>query len=393
LTFPTPFRKALAVLEMKRLDAAARRERISREQSLHGTVGWLLAAQDGTADDGVSYGYSLHAGWEVSYPETTGYILQTLLWYRDLFAGERWDADMLMQRASRMAHWEVDVQMESGATPGNYGTPPLVPVAFNTGQVLLGWAEYLRRVNDARIRDAAHRAARWLIECLNDKPWFQGGVSAQAQHGNLSYNSMVSWGLAEIAEVLGEQRFLDAAVTSARHYAGLVNERHWPYRSGFSDADSEYPLTHTLGYSIQGFIEVGRIAADGTLVLVGKNILEAARPVIDSTTGFLPGRVRPNWQDGSNWACLTGSAQFAYSLLRLVLMRRGEDDYLEVAGRLIDYVVATQVTTASARPDVAFGVRGSYPFRFGGYQVATQLNWAAKFLVDAEMLLYRLGKL
>ena len=63
---PTTLRKALAILEMRRLDAAARPGRSSREQSLHGTMRWLMAAQDGTPDDGVSYGYSLYDGWGVS---------------------------------------------------------------------------------------------------------------------------------------------------------------------------------------------------------------------------------------------------------------------------------------------------------------------------------------
>ena len=95
-----------------------------------------------------------------------------------------------------------------------------------------------------------------------DKPWFEGGVSAEAQHGNLSYNSMVSWGLAELGDALGERRFSDAALRSARHYATQVNENGWLTCAGFSDADSSFPLTHTLGYSIQGFIGVGRLCHD-----------------------------------------------------------------------------------------------------------------------------------
>ncbi len=244
-----------------------------------------------------------------------------------------------MERARRMAHWEVDVQMLCGATPGNFHNPPQVPVVFNTGQVLLGWAEYLRRVQDGRVRDAAERAGEWLIECMGDKAWFEGGVSAEAEHGNLSYNSMVSWGLAELGDALKVPRFTEAAVTTARHYASLVNERHWPVAAGFTDADSAFPLTHTLGYSIQGFIEVGRLAGDAGLVQSGKHLLEAARRAIDTERGFLPGRIRADWTDGADWACLTGSAQFAYSFLRLALMGEGEPDYVPIATKLIEYVV------------------------------------------------------
>jgi hypothetical protein len=381
-------RKIAAAWAMRRLDAAARREHKNRTDSLHGTLEWLARAQDATADDGVSYGYGLADGWTVSYPETTGYILQTFVWYHEIFG-----SDAVWERARRMARWEVDIQMPSGATPGRFGTARPVPVAFNTGQVLLGWAQYLRRENDTRVRDAAARAGRWLVACMKDQPYFADGVSAKAEHGDLSYNSMVSWGLAELGDVLGDASFVKAAQQSARHYAELMDQHGWPYRAGFSDEDSQYPLTHNLGYTIQGLLETGRVVEDPTLGEVARTMLDGARPMIDPRSGFLPGRIRPGWRGGSSWACLTGSAQFACSYLRLVMMGHDKSGYAELASQLVDYVVGTQVTGRQAAPEIAYGVRGSYPFRFGAYQPATLLNWAAKFFVDALLMHQRLGRL
>src|SRR5438552_12343335 len=45
---------------------------------------WLVNAQDASPDDGASYGYfplSKVRGWEASYPETTGYIMTSLVRY------------------------------------------------------------------------------------------------------------------------------------------------------------------------------------------------------------------------------------------------------------------------------------------------------------------------
>ncbi len=388
-TIATTARKTRAVIEMKRLDAAARRYRLTLMESLHGTLQWVMRAQDGTPDDGVSYGYTLHSGWSVSYPETTGYILQTFLKYYELFGGEE-----VLSRARRMAQWEVHIQMANGATPGNFGSQRVVPVAFNTGQVLLGWAEYLRRFpEDAKVRDAAAKAGRWLIECMGSKPWFEGGVSPHAEHGNLSHNSMVSWGLAELGDVLGDERFSRAARTSAVHYATLVDQRQWLYQCGFSSADSAFPLTHTLGYAMQGFIETGRITRDDALVARGQAVLDAARQVIDPVTGFLPGRVHPGWSGGARWTCLTGSAQFASCFLRLVQMGRAKADYVDLAVNLVGHVVRTQLPDAYGRPELAWGVRGSYPFSASGYEPLAQPNWAAKFLIDAELFLHVAGRL
>ena len=222
-TITGPAWKIAAVWAMRRLDAAARRERKDRTASLHGTLKWLARAQDATPDDGVSYGYGLVDGWTVSYPETIGYILQTFVRYHEIFG-----SDEVWERARRMARWEVEIQMPSGATPGRFGTARPVPVAFNTGQVLLGWAQYLRREDDARVRDAAARAGRWLVACMKDVPYYADGVSAEAEHGDLSYNTMVSWGLAELGDVLGDASFIKAAQKSARHYAELVDHHSWP---------------------------------------------------------------------------------------------------------------------------------------------------------------------
>jgi hypothetical protein len=289
-----------------------------------------------------------------------------------------------------MAHWEVERQLTGGGTPGNSG-PGVVPVAFNTGQVLLGWAGYLRRFpEDVEVEEAAVRAGRWLVRCMGGRPWFEGGVSAKAEHGDLSYNSMVSWGMAELGDALGDETLTSAAHASAVHYATLVDERNWPYRSGFSDADSGFPLTHTLGYTIQGLIETARLTDDDALRASGQKLLQGARAVIDRSGGFMPGRVHPGWNGGARWACLTGSAQLACSFLRLALMGHGRSDDVEVARELVGYVVSTQLTESCGRPEIAWGVRGSYPFALRGYERATWPAWAAKFLVDAEILLHQL---
>jgi hypothetical protein len=347
-----------------------------------------MRAQDATDDDGVAYGYSLYEGWVVSYPETTGYILQSFLQYHDVFGDP-----MVLDRARRMARWEVAIQMADGATPGRYGTPTPVPVAFNTGQVLLGWAEYLRRDDDPRVRAAALKAGRWLVDCMRGRPYFVDGVSPDAEHGDLSYNSMVSWGLAELADVLNDAHLANAALRSAHHYAELVDGNGWPFRSGFSDRDSVFPLTHTLGYTVQGLLETGRVLHDKHLVEVAKRVVAAAARAIDPASGFLPGRVRHGWSGGTRWACLTGSAQFACSYLRLVTMGEGEASYVSLASGLVDSVVKTQVGARSPRSEIAYGVRGSHPFDFHGYQSATLPNWAAKFLVDALLLLHHVGAL
>ena len=101
-------------------------------------VEWLGRAQDYSAstDGGVARHYSLLTGWGPSYPETTGYIVPTFLAYSNATGSVE-----VQQRARRMLDWLTSIQLDSGAFQGGtVESRPVVPVTFNTGQILLGLA-------------------------------------------------------------------------------------------------------------------------------------------------------------------------------------------------------------------------------------------------------------
>src|SRR5919108_1362871 len=76
------------------------------ERAIDEGVAWLGRAQDHStsADGGVARHYSLVTGWSTSYPETTGYIIPTLLQYARL-SGK----DAVRQSAKRMLDWLVAI--------------------------------------------------------------------------------------------------------------------------------------------------------------------------------------------------------------------------------------------------------------------------------------------
>jgi len=85
---------------------------LANDQHMRLAAEWLAAAQDATPDGGVSALYSVKTGWDVSYPETTGYIITTLLNYAHLTGQNAW-----RDRAIRMADWLLSVQLSDGAFP------------------------------------------------------------------------------------------------------------------------------------------------------------------------------------------------------------------------------------------------------------------------------------
>jgi len=121
-------------------------------------LAWLGRAQDhsASADGGVARHFSLKSGWATSYPETTGYIVATLLDGRSDPA----PADST-RRVIAMLDWLAAIQFpEGGFQGGMIDQKPRIPVTFNTGQILLGLAA------GSALNPAYHaamiKAADWL---------------------------------------------------------------------------------------------------------------------------------------------------------------------------------------------------------------------------------------
>src|SRR6202158_5090542 len=79
-----PPRLPLAALDEKRQDHRGLPEQtIDLQSAIDAAIIWLGQAQDHSLlrDGGVARHYSLLTGWSASYPETTGYIVPTMIEY------------------------------------------------------------------------------------------------------------------------------------------------------------------------------------------------------------------------------------------------------------------------------------------------------------------------
>jgi len=116
------------------------------EQAIQEGIAWIGRAQNHSvsADGGVARHFSLITGWGTSYPETTGYLVPTLLAYAKL-----WGDETSHQRARCMLDWLVSIQLHDGGFQGGIiDSRPTVPVTFNTGQILLGLADGVHQFKD-----------------------------------------------------------------------------------------------------------------------------------------------------------------------------------------------------------------------------------------------------
>lgn len=348
-------------------------------------VAWLLRAQAATADDGVSHGYfpcHWDMGWRKSYPETTGYIIPSLFDY-----AQRYGVASVRDNAIAMAHWESDVQMENGAVQGGPVCPPAEQRAavFNTGMVLQGWTAAWRETGEQRLFDSGRRAADFLVGDLDERGHFRshGGFVTQAQVK--TYNVLCAWALYRFGEDSDERHYKDAAVRNGE--AALSEQSPNGWFDNCCLTNPEAPLTHTLGYTMQGLLELG-VLSDRDDFVDGAD--KAAQPLMRAVgkNGYLAGRFGPDWKPAARYNCLTGAAQIAIVLYRLHELKGGTG-YLDAADRLVDYLKGVQCLESNDE-NVVGCIAGSYPM-LGGYMTAGYPNWATKYFLDAVMLQERLA--
>jgi hypothetical protein len=150
---------------------------------------------------------------------------------------------------------------------------------------------------------------------------------------------------------------------------------------------SEAPLTHTLGYTLQGILEVGLLAKRDDFIHSVRRGVDQVIPRI-TRHGYLPGLFYADWEPATFSSCLTGSAQIAIVCYRLY-QSTGVEAYRLAADKLLNYLKALQ-DLDSPSTNINGALAGSFPI-LGAYMRAGYPNWATKYLLDALLLQARLG--
>ncbi len=344
-------------------------------------IDWVGRAQDATPDDGIARGYSVlyspyfrARGWQPSYPETTGYLIPTLL-----EAAETLRRPELRERALRAARWEIAIQLETGAVQGGVVGEGRTPAIFNTGQVMFGWLAAFETTGEGQYADALRRAGRYLVSVLDGEGRFRAGESDFARKDATLYNARVAWALAEAGMALGEGSFRDAAARNLHMVARQQSPNGWFPHCCLSDPVR--PLLHTISYTVRGLVEGGRVLEDERLLGAGVRAAEALLPTVNPA-GWMPGRYAADWSGAVEWSCLTGEAQSATNWMRLNLIT-GESRWLEPVPRVLGFLKRTQ-NRSTPDPGLRGGIKGSAPMD-GAYGRNEVLNWATKYFADSLM--------
>jgi hypothetical protein len=343
-------------------------------------VRWLCLTHDVTGRRGSSKGYSLLKGWAPAFPETTGYIIGTLL-----EQARRTGDESLERRAREMADWEVEVQCaDGGVMEGLLTNSPKPSTVFNTGMVIHGWLD----LADHSGRDDHLLAAVRAGDFLRANQSGDGCWTGAAEYFGIphTYCSRVSWALVRLATATGNAGYEHAARRQLDWVVREQRENGWFDWAAFKPGRD--PNTHGLAYTLRGLLEsAALIGDDGDAYLTAAvRTAEVLMRKLEVHGGWLPATWNGGWEPTARYECLTGTVQLGGVFLRLYELT-GDARLFNAGLKAVERAAGHQ--SPSPRPEMRGALPGSFP-TYGRYAPLQFPNWATKFLVDSLMLRERL---
>lgn len=348
------------------------------EKEIYSAIRWLCHAQDANNDGGVSAWFSLVNGWQPSYIETTGYIIQTFFAVAD-FLNDSEYAD----RAVAMANFIISMQLQSGAirayTPSQNISEKVV--VFDMGQDLLGLCEAYTRTKNEDYIFAAQKAAHYLRSIQESNGSWITNTFGNRPH---AYHSRVAWGIAWVGLLTNDARLISSARNCLEWVVDQQNENGWFKQNELPHPKIKNPFTHTIAYAIEGLLWSGLLLKEEVYVNAG---LRGSVPLLHYflKNNTLPATFDDQWRTYDRYQCITGNAQF--SVIWWKLFHLTNDARFKVAAKKMNQLLKS-IQVKIPLKMMQGALPGSLPIfgdimRNEGYCRLSYPNWGTKFYVDA----------
>ncbi|MFW6009148.1 MAG: hypothetical protein ACOCP8_07785 [archaeon] len=342
------------------------------------SINWLIYGFEKTNNKGIPIAFIPKFGekWGAPYPETTGYIIPTLI-----KASEHLNnGNNLLNHAEKMGKWLISLQYSNGSFPGNHGFFTIEdsePIVFNTGQIIFGLNDCYRITKKEEFIEASNKACEWLLNIQNnDGSWQEFTYKNFAK----SYHSRVSWALLDNYLLTKNKNFKIAAKKNLNWVIENINSKGFFEYSSFGKNENAY--LHTIAYTIRGLLESSKILEDNKYKKACKPAIQKLFK-ISEINKVLPGSFNDKWDGNYNYECITGSLQLAIIFMKCFKLEK-DIRYLNAAIRINHRIMKTQKINQGLY-GIRGGIKGSNPF-WGKYMRFRFPNWAVKFFIDSLIM-------
>lgn len=342
-----------------------------KKQCLHDAIGWLEKAIN-PVDGGFRTWY-YQSGWTTSYPETSGYIIPTLLVY-----AENYNRNDLIKRCIQTADWLINIQKPSGGWQSGYIHENKKEVVFNTGQVIRGLYAVYKKTGYNKYLDACIKACDWLSGIQEEDGSWQRFAFMQEKR---VYESYVDHPLLLIAQETGNQRFELSARKNLEWILTQQASTGWFRNCDNTIKHNDRPILHTIAYTLDGLIQCGILLNEQKYIQSAKLAADKLLDIFLSK-GWLHGRWDSQWRGSQAMIC-TGEAQMAL-VWKLLYDYTGEEKYMHAVRKTNNQLCYIQKHHTDSSHPAQGGMPGSFPL-WGRYEPFGFPNWATKYFADSLM--------
>ena len=345
-----------------------------KEQCLHHAAKWLIHAQQQGTTDGCGT-YYFNSGWTSDYPETTGYIIPSLLRYAS-YEKAQWSKEA-EKAALEAGEWLLTIQREDGGWPGGYVAQNRPSVVFNSGQILRGMLALYKHNKDPRWKEAALRCIEWIWAQLDEEGRFSQNdfMGAIRVYGTYVVGPILDW----LPHFSQKRDSWHAFAT--RHLSWVCtqqNEVGWFANCDNTHHKNDKPIIHTIAYTIDGMWHAGLSLNNEDFK--ASAMLPARVLATDFLTrGILNGRYTSNWS-GVEAFIPTGGAQLAL-VWHSIYEHTGEAIWKEAYEKMNTLLCVIARSGARQSKDSHGALQGSFPL-WGRYEPFGLPNWATKYFLD-----------
>ena len=321
---------------------------------------WLLKAQEDNG--GYAHSYHLFRGWLPAYPETTGYIIPTMIRLSKIL-----NEIEFMRSAEKAGRWLLSIQRQDGSFCDLSGRKQI----FDTAQILYGFLALYKESKEQRYLDAMIKSANWLI----DNQEYNGSwIKFAYKNRPHTYYSRVGAILLNLGDFLKNERFFYAGKKNIEWVlSNQLNNGFFKYMSFLN----EPPYLHTITYTLEGLLESYKILKDKEIL---SRILLATEKLIKiSKSDFvLSSQYDDGWKVKNKEKCITGLAQWSNVALEIYKLTDNLE-YLKEAEKTMSYLKTKQIVDGTV--NLTGALMGSIPI-WGRYMRFSFPNWAVKYFID-----------
>ncbi len=349
---------------------------------------WLLAAQ--RPDGGYSHSYNLLKGWSASYPETTGYIIPSMLGISAI------TNDSFSSSAVRAGEWLLKIQNEDGSFSDLNGKKQV----FDSGQIIYGFLALYDYSRDKKWLDAAVRSGEWLVSAQEKNgSWIKNAYN-EIPH---TYYSRVGSILIQLGIQTGRKDFISSGKKNLDWT--ISRQAEDGYFADMAFFPGIPPYLHTIIYVLEGLLHGYSLTKEKSYLSSALKTAERLRKISSERDFILHSQYAESWVSANKEKCITGLAQWAGVCLNLFdltkdvqcakcetfRIRQDADAscrWRDEAIKTIYYLKAKQLLKGSK--NILGAIPSSIPI-WGKYGKFSFFNWNSKFFMDALAALDRLS--